>query len=164
MFWSWTGRTSPRLQGDIGELSAMGWLITQGAKVFLPFGHSPDVDLVADFGDELLRVQVKTSTVYRNARFEVTLATRGATRAGTASRSSCAPADATISSSMPAMAGAGSYRRPRSTVARGFSSAGPKYAAYEVESDVPLKVLAVNRIARLADPRRGSRAVKGVWL
>lgn len=97
----------------------MGWLVTQGAKLFLPFGHSPDVDPVADFGDELLRVQVKTSTVWRNARCRRWL---------------------------------------------GILVGGPKYAAYEMESDVPLKVLAANRIARLPDLRRGSRAVKGVWL
>jgi hypothetical protein len=36
------GRISPRLQGDIGELSALNWLIDQGASVYLPFGHSPD--------------------------------------------------------------------------------------------------------------------------
>src|SRR3954449_8424902 len=73
-------RISPRLQGDIGELSAMSWLARRGAKVFLPLGHSPDVDLVADFGDRLARVQVKTSTVFRDNRFEVTLATRGGNR------------------------------------------------------------------------------------
>ena len=37
---------------------------------------------------------------------------------------------------------------------------GPKYAAYEVEPDVPLRVLAERRVARLPDPRRGSGAVK----
>ncbi len=76
-------RIPPRLQGDIGEWSAIGWLIDQGAQVFLPLGHSPDVDLVADFADRLTRVQVKTSTVHRNDRFEVTLATRAAIEAGT---------------------------------------------------------------------------------
>jgi hypothetical protein len=55
------GRISPREQGDIGERSALCWLIDQGATVYLPFGHSPDVDLVAGFGDRLVRVQVKTS-------------------------------------------------------------------------------------------------------
>ena len=55
----------------------MSWLILQGAKVDLPLGHSPDVDLVADFGDRLARVQVKTSTVLRHRRYELTLATRG---------------------------------------------------------------------------------------
>jgi PD-(D/E)XK endonuclease len=50
----------PRKQGDIGELSAMEWLASAGAALYLPFGHSPDVDVVADFGGQLVRVQVKT--------------------------------------------------------------------------------------------------------
>jgi hypothetical protein len=29
-------RIPPRLQGDIGELSAMLWLAWQGAKVYVP--------------------------------------------------------------------------------------------------------------------------------
>jgi hypothetical protein len=69
-------RIPRRLQGDIGELSAMIRLAWHGAKVFVPVGHSPDVDVVADFGDRLVRVQVKTSTMLRHGRWEVTLATR----------------------------------------------------------------------------------------
>jgi hypothetical protein len=38
---------------------------------------------------------------------------------------------------------------------------GPKYAACEVEPDHPLAVIAEARLAKLADPWRGSRAVKG---
>jgi hypothetical protein len=70
-------RISPREQGDIGERSALCWLIDQGATVYLPFGHSPDVDLVAGFADRLVRVQVKTSNCLQNSRYVVTLATRG---------------------------------------------------------------------------------------
>jgi hypothetical protein len=32
----------PREQGDLGELSAMEWLASQGAHIYLPLGHSPD--------------------------------------------------------------------------------------------------------------------------
>jgi hypothetical protein len=52
----------PREQGDLGELSAMEWLANQGAHIYLPLGHSPDVDLIANFGNRLLQVQAKTST------------------------------------------------------------------------------------------------------
>jgi hypothetical protein len=38
---------------------------------------------------------------------------------------------------------------------------GPKYADYETDPGDALAVMAAPRIARLADPRRGSRAVKG---
>jgi len=68
---------SPRRQGDLGELSAMEWLASQGYSIYLPVGHSPDVDLIADDGETILRVQVKTATGYRKGRWEVTLCTRG---------------------------------------------------------------------------------------
>jgi hypothetical protein len=51
-----------RQQGDLGEASAIEWFSRLGATVFIPFGHSPDVDLVADLDGRLLRIQVKTST------------------------------------------------------------------------------------------------------
>jgi hypothetical protein len=46
-----TARLKPRDQGDLGELSAMEWLVSQGARVYIPLFHSPDVDLVAEFED-----------------------------------------------------------------------------------------------------------------
>ena len=73
MEFTWT----PRRQGDAGELSAMNWLTYAGAIVCKPLFESRDYDLVADFGDSLARVQVKTSSCWRNGRWEVTLATRG---------------------------------------------------------------------------------------
>jgi hypothetical protein len=73
---------TPREQGDIGELSALSWLIDQGAKVSIPFGHSPDYDLVADLDGRLLRVQVKTTTFFRR-RWEVSLATYGGNQSWT---------------------------------------------------------------------------------
>ena len=51
-----------RQQGDLGEASAIDWFSRVGATVFIPFGHSPDVDLVVELEGRLLRVQVKTST------------------------------------------------------------------------------------------------------
>ena len=50
-----------RQQGDLGEASAIEWFTRAGAVVSTPLGHSPDYDLIADFGDRPLRVQVKTS-------------------------------------------------------------------------------------------------------
>src|SRR5690242_16041118 len=73
---SWT----PRRQGDLGEISAIVWLKSQGAAVFIPLGHSPDYDLIADFGAQPVRVQVKTSTCWRLGRYDLTLATRGGNR------------------------------------------------------------------------------------
>ena len=53
---------STRRQGDLGELSAMQWLGSQGYGVWIPIGHSPDCDLIAEDDEErLLRAQVKTT-------------------------------------------------------------------------------------------------------
>jgi hypothetical protein len=71
---TWT----PRRQGDAGEASAIAWFLSKDICVFAPIAHTPsDYDLLADLDGRVLRVQVKTSTCYRNGRFEVTLATRG---------------------------------------------------------------------------------------
>jgi hypothetical protein len=43
---------SPRRQGDLGELSAMEWLAGQGYTLWLPVGHSPNSDLIAEDDDE----------------------------------------------------------------------------------------------------------------
>ena len=61
----------------MGELSAINWLIGAGAVVSMPMFHSPDYDLVADFGDRPMRVQVKTSISWHKRRFVVALCTRG---------------------------------------------------------------------------------------
>jgi hypothetical protein len=55
----------------------MEWLASKGAQVFVPVGHSPDVDLIASFGERLLRVEVKTSTHCRGGRWGVLISTRG---------------------------------------------------------------------------------------
>ena len=73
-------RISPRRQGDLGELSAMEWLGSQGYSVYVPIGHSPDVDLIADDGEALVRVQVKTSTQHAANRWRVAVCTRGGNR------------------------------------------------------------------------------------
>ena len=153
-------RLSPRLQGDIGEWSAIGWLIHQGAKVFLPLGHSPDVDLIADFGDRVARVQVKTSTVCRVKRWDVALATRGGNQSWSGVAKLFRPGQCDF-----LFVYVGDGRRwfiPSSAVegGSGIRLGGPKYEDYEIESDVPLATEAERRIATLADPWRGSGAVK----
>jgi PD-(D/E)XK endonuclease len=68
---------TPREQGDIGELSAIVWLASQGHPVFKPLFHSPHYDLVADLGGRLVRVEVKTCTLRSKDRWDVTVCTRG---------------------------------------------------------------------------------------
>src|SRR4051812_42594355 len=62
-----------RLRGASRRHMALG----HGHRVYMPLGHSPDVDLLADVEGQLFRVQVKTTTVFRRGRWEVTLCTRG---------------------------------------------------------------------------------------
>jgi hypothetical protein len=66
-----------REQGDFGELSAATWFVEQGALIALPFGHSPDWDLIAEFPNRMVRIQVKTTGCFRNGRWEVAICTRG---------------------------------------------------------------------------------------
>lgn len=66
-----------RRQGNLGEISAIEWLIWKGATVFAPVGHSPDVDLIADFGDGPIRVEVKTCLRRGAENWAVMIATMG---------------------------------------------------------------------------------------
>jgi hypothetical protein len=65
------------VRGSIGELSAMEWFASKGASIAVPVGHSPNWDYIAELGDRLLRVQVKSCTCVRNNRWQVMLCTRG---------------------------------------------------------------------------------------
>ncbi len=131
---AWT----PRRQGDAGELSAMEWLTNAGALVSKPVFESPDYDLIADFDGRLVRVQVKTSTCYRNGRYEVTLATRGGNQSWSGQvklldRQRC---DALF-------VHVGDGRRwyiPSSALGggSGIRLGGPKYAPFEVIAGAPL--------------------------
>lgn len=142
----------------------MSWLVDQGATVFIPLGHSPHIDLVAYMDDRLVGVQVKTSNCIQNDRFAVTLATRGGNQSwsGLVKRFDRFRCDHLF-------VHVGDGRRwfiPAAAVegGTGLLLGGPKYEAYEVEPGRPLEVLAEARNARLADARRGTRAVKGTRL
>jgi PD-(D/E)XK endonuclease len=81
-------RINRRQQGDLGEASAIEWLSRQGATVFAPLGHSPDVDLIAEIRGLLIRVQVKTTvceqtTPNGHKRWSVLVATRGGNQSWT---------------------------------------------------------------------------------
>jgi hypothetical protein len=153
---------SPRAQGDMGELSAINWLIGAGAVVSVPMFHSPDYDLIADFGGRLARVQVKTSVAWHNRRFVVALCTRGGNQSW---NRVIKRLDATRCDRLFAHVGDG-RRWYIPVAALGGSSAialgGPKYAESEVEPGQTLQP----RVSTLdsAPPWRGSRAVKGTAL
>lgn len=128
---------TPREQGDLGEFSAMQWLAEHGARIYVPLGHSPDTDLVADFGDRLLRVQVKTSRMSRHGRFDVTIATRGGNQSwsGLVKRFACDRCDRLFVH----VADGRRWFIPAEAVEGGthILLGGPKYAEFEIEGGRP---------------------------
>jgi hypothetical protein len=107
--------------------------------VYLPFGHSPDVDLVADLGGRLVRVQVKTATFYRKGRFELTLATRGGNQSWNGLVKTL---DASRCDYVFAHVGDGRRWFIPATELGGGSGillGGPRYAAFEVGPGEPLQ-------------------------
>ena len=144
-----------REQGDLGEASAIEWLASTGAHVFLPLGHSPDCDLVAEIGEHLVRVQVKTCGVTRRGRWEVSLATRGGNRSwsGVVKHFSARRADFLF-----VLVGDG--RRwfiPADQVCggTGIILGGPKYAAFEVEPGRPFQTLSSDAPVGFPSGQRG---------
>jgi hypothetical protein len=133
-------RWTPRRQGDLGEISAMEWLVAEGADIFVPVVGCPAVDVIAMFDDDrVVRVQVKTSTCWRNGRWEVTVCTRGGNQSwnGVVKRLEPSRCDALF-------VHVGDGRRwciPMSAVegGSGIRLGGPKYAEYEVEPGRPLQ-------------------------
>jgi hypothetical protein len=127
-----------RQQGDIGELSAALWLASKGVPVAAPLGHSPDWDLVAEIMGNLSKVQVKTSTVCRNGRWKVSLATRGGNRSWNGTGK---PLDSSRCDYLFVHVGDGRrwfipavFLRARNALVRG----GRRYAQWGVEPGTPL--------------------------
>jgi hypothetical protein len=132
---------NPRQQGDVGELSALQWLVSQGMAVALPFGHSPDWDLVAECEGRFLRVQVKTCTYSRDGRWCVAICTRGGNQSWSGLTKRFDPARCDY-----LFVHVGDGRRwfiPAARVAagNGILLGGPKYSDYEVEPGPPLRKL-----------------------
>ena len=132
------GGMSPREQGDYGEQSAIDWLRWHGYGVYLPLGHSPHCDLIAEDGARLLRVQVKTSTVFLKNRWDVAVCTRGGNRSWSGIVKHLNPSRIDY---LFVLVGDG--RRwfiPAADIGGGslIRLGGPKYAAFEVESTRPL--------------------------
>jgi hypothetical protein len=151
----------PRQQGDLGELSAMVWLSEQGYDVYLPLGHSPDVDMVAGRDGRLLSIQVKTSRCFALGRWQVSLATRGGNRSwsGEVKRFSSDRCDALF----VLVADGRRWFMPARSVegACAIHLGGPKYAAFEIDRGRPFRAYEDARSLSSSDPRRGTQAVNG---
>jgi PD-(D/E)XK nuclease superfamily protein len=132
---AWT----PRRQGDAGELSAINWLFSAGADVYVPLFTDADVDLIADFGGHVDRVQVKTSTYWRENRWEVMLATRGGNQSWSGRVKVLDPSRC---DRLFVHVGEGRRWYIPAKVLGGSTHivlGGPKYATYEIEPGEPLQ-------------------------
>jgi hypothetical protein len=134
---------SRRVQGDLGEFSAMEWLASKGALVWIPLGHSPDVDLMAERADNLFRVQVKTSTQTAETRlghhrWRVMIATNGGNQSWSGAAKTFDPRRVDF---LFVLVGDG--RRwfiPAAVVegSRALNLGGTKYSEFEVERGQPI--------------------------
>ena len=142
----------------------MEWFASKGATICIPFGHSPHCDFIADFGDRLERVQVKTCTCWLRERWSVTLCTRGGNQSwnGLVKR-----LDSSRFDYLFVVVGDG--RRwciPATALKVGshLSLGGPKYSEFEVEFGRPLPPRddrePASTIVSL-DPRGDVRVAKG---
>jgi bifunctional DNA-binding transcriptional regulator/antitoxin component of YhaV-PrlF toxin-antitoxin module len=149
-----------RQQGDLGEASAIEWLTRLGALVALPFGHSPDFDLLAQIDDRLFRVQVKTSTQELHTpnghlRFPVSLVTSGGNQSWTGVAKVFDPANVDY---LFALTSAG--RRwfiPATDLdgKRAVQLGGTKYSEYEIEATAPIRGLVYGPDAALESSPSG---------
>jgi PD-(D/E)XK nuclease superfamily protein len=135
-------KLKPREHGDIGELSAMEWLASKGAHIYVPVGHSPDVDLIAEIDGIALRVEVKTGT-YKcsEERWNVSLSTKGGNQSWNRVTKYFDPARCDF-----LFVHVGDGRRwfiPSGAIdgRTALVLGGPKYADYEVEVGRPLAAI-----------------------
>jgi hypothetical protein len=133
---------NPRKQGDRGEFSAMEWLDSRGLPIWIPLGHSPDADLLTEIDGRLVRIQVKTSTFIQNGRFVVSLKTCGGNRSwtGVVKRFSAERCDWLF----VLVADGRRWFIPADVVdgTTAIVLGGPKYAEYQVESGLPITLVA----------------------
>jgi hypothetical protein len=125
----------PRMQGDQGEAIAIQWLVSLGACVCFPLFHSPDYDLVADLGNGVVRIQVKTSSRRSGSGWQVRLSTSGGNRSWTGTVKSFDPRRCEFV--FVAVADGGRWFIPSHAIEGRISInvGAPKYEEYRVVSD-----------------------------
>jgi hypothetical protein len=151
-----------RVQGDLGEFSAMEWLASKGALVWVPMGHSPDVDLMAEIEGRLSRIQVKTSTYVTTTprghkRWHVSIATNGGNQSWSGATKTFDPQHVDF---LFVLVGDGRrWLIPADVVeaSRAVALGGTKYSEFEVESGTAIDPL----IYAEANPNRITSALEG---
>ena len=102
------------------------------------FGHSPNWDLIADFHGAVVRVQVKTSRLFRKERWEVTTCTRGGNQSWNGVVRHLDPRDYDYLFVTVADGRRWFIPARRIEGRTGVLLGGPKYAMYEVEPGPPM--------------------------
>jgi PD-(D/E)XK endonuclease len=154
-------RLKPRQPGDIGELSAMEWLASKGADIYLPVGHSPNIDVIAMIDGHILRIEVKTSTCRKHGgRWQVMIATHGGNQSWTGLVKHFKPERCDF-----LFIHVGDGRRwfiPSRVVegSTGLSLGGPKYADFEIEAGRPLETPGQDPRLESTERRGSTEAVK----
>ena len=123
----------------------MDWLAGRGARIYVPVGHSPDVDLVAVIDKLVLRVEVKTSTHRRDDRWVVVISTRGGNQSWTGlvkyfDRDRCDYLFVHVGDGRRWFIPTGALDCTSS-----LCLGGPKYAEFEIESGRPLQQTSSDR-------------------
>jgi PD-(D/E)XK endonuclease len=124
----------------------MEWLASKGALVWIPMGHSPNADLVAELNSRLLRVQVKTSTYKRitsdgEKRWAISLCTNGGNQSWAGITKQFDPNDVDY---LFALVGDGRRWFIPATIVEGsrrINLGGTKYSEFEVERGQPIEHL-----------------------
>jgi hypothetical protein len=150
-----------RIQGDLGEFSAMEWLASKGALVWIPLGHSPDVDLMAEVDGRLIRVQVKTCTFRVSMqgsqdRWSVGIATNGGNQSWSGESKKFDP---TRVDYLFALVGDGRRWFIPAHVLEGsvnVNLGGAKYSEFEIEVGTPIEQLVYpDRLANKLEAESG---------
>jgi hypothetical protein len=121
-------------------MSAALWFGGLGASVFIPLFHSsPHFDLIADWGEGVKRIQVKTSSVFRKGRWDVTVCTRGGNRSWSGMVKLLDPSQ--YDYLFVLVSDGRRWLIPANAVEGGcgIRVGGPKYERFEIEPGLPLR-------------------------
>jgi hypothetical protein len=140
----------------------MEWLASKGALVWIPLGHSPDVDLMAELDGQLSRIQVKTTTYSvttpnGHGRWQVSIATCGGNRSWTGATKEF---DARRVEYLFVLAGDGRrWLIPANVIegSRAVLLGGSKYSEFEIEPGSSLESL----VHPQGNPNRIGSALEG---
>jgi hypothetical protein len=114
-------------------------LLGRDLPVFLPVGHSPDVDLITLIDFQVVRVQVKTSSLFENNRWQVAVCTRGGNRSWNGIIKYLDPSR--YDHLFVLVADGRRWFIPAVEVGAsvGLRLGGPKYERFEIEPGVPIR-------------------------